>query len=60
MQTVEQQLTAVKLLLAEAQTEYHHCFARADWTNCSKAKRKVGKHMQQVKFLVAQKLAMVA
>ena len=58
MTSIESELAAVKELLAEAQTEYQHCFARADWTECSKAKRKVAKHMKQVQHLVAQKLAL--
>jgi len=58
METIQQQLEEVKIELAKAQTEYQHCFARGDWTECSKAKRKVAKHMKQVKFLVAQKLAL--
>jgi hypothetical protein len=58
MTSIESELAAVKERLAEAQTEYQHCFARADWTECSKAKRKVAKHMKQVQYLVAQKLAL--
>jgi hypothetical protein len=58
MTSIETELAAVKQLLAEAQTQYQHCFARADWTECSKAKSKVAKHMKQVQFLVAQKLAL--
>lgn len=57
MHTIEAQLAFAKDLLAEAQTEYQHCFARGDWTACSTAKRKVAKQMKQVQFLVAQKLA---
>jgi len=57
MQTLEIQLASAKQLLSEAQTEYQHCFARGDWTECSKAKRKVAKRMKDVQFLVAQKLA---
>lgn len=57
METIESQLASVKQQLAEAQTEYQHCFARGDWTECSKAKRKVARQMKQVQFLVAQKLA---
>jgi hypothetical protein len=56
LDSIEQQLAATKELLAAAQTEYQHCFARGDWTECSKAKRKVAKQMKQVQFLVAQKL----
>ena len=55
--SIEQQLAATKELLAIAQTEYQHCFASGNWTECSKAKRKVAKHMKEVQFLVAQKLA---
>lgn len=58
METIEQQLATVKAELSKAQTDYQHCFARGDWTECSKAKRKVAKHMKQVQFLVAQKLAL--
>ena len=58
MTTIEQQLTAAKELLSVAQTEYAHCFARGDFAECGKAKRKVAKHMKEVQFLVAQKLAL--
>lgn len=57
MQTLETQLAFAKQLLSEAQTEYQHCFARGDWSECSKAKRKVAKQMKQVQYLVAQKFA---
>lgn len=57
MQTLETQLASAKQLLSEAQTEYQYCFARGDWTECSKAKRNVAKRMKDVQFLVAQKLA---
>ena len=57
MQTLETQLAFAKQLLSEAQTEYQHCFARGDWSKCSKAKRKVAKQMKQVQYLVAQKFA---
>jgi hypothetical protein len=58
METLTQQLEAAKADLSKAQTEYQFCFARGDWTECSKAKRKVAKHMKTVQFLVAQKLAL--
>jgi isocitrate dehydrogenase kinase/phosphatase len=58
MNTILADLEAAKQRLSEAQTEYQHCFARADWTECSKAKRKVAKHMKQVQYLVAQTLAL--
>ena len=58
METLTQQLEAAKADLSKAQTEYQLCFARGDWTECSKAKRKVAKHMKTVQFLVAQKLAL--
>jgi hypothetical protein len=57
METIQNQLEAAKLVLSQAQTEYQHCFARGDWTACSKAKRKVAKCMKEVQYLVAQKLA---
>jgi len=57
MQTLETQLAFAKQLLSEAQTEYQHCFARGDWTECSKAKRKVAKRMKDVQFIIAQKFA---
>ena len=57
MQTIQEQLDATKLLLSDAQTEYAHSFARGDWSECSKAKRKVAKQMKQVQYLVAQKFA---
>ena len=57
MSTILEELEAAKQLLAIAQTEYQHCFASGNWTECSKAKRKVAKQMKQVQYLVAQKLA---
>lgn len=57
MQAIQEQLDAAKLELAKAQTEYQHCFARGDWSECSKAKRKVAKRMKIVSALVAEKLA---
>jgi hypothetical protein len=57
METIELQLASAKERLSEAQTIYQHCFARGDWDECSKAKRKVAKHMKEVQYLVAQKLA---
>jgi putative hemolysin len=57
METIVQQLEEAKQRLSVAQTEYAHCFARGDFAECGKAKRKVAKHMKEVQFLVAQKLA---
>lgn len=57
METIIQQLDEAKQRLSAAQTEYAHCFARGDFAQCGKAKRKVAKHMKEVQFLVAQKLA---
>jgi hypothetical protein len=57
MQTLESQLAFAKQLLSEAQTEYQHCFARGDWTECSKAKRQVAKRIKDVQFIIAQKFA---
>ena len=45
METLEQQLEAAKAELSKAQTDYQHCVARCDWTECSKAKRQVAKRM---------------
>ena len=58
METITQQLEAAKADLSKAQTEYQFCFARGDWTECSKAKRKVAKRMKIVSALVAEKLAL--
>lgn len=58
METLELQLEAAKTLLSQAQTEYVHCFARGDFAECGKAKRKVAKQMKAVQLLVAQKLAL--
>ena len=58
VETLLQQLEQAKQNLSEAQTEYAHCFARGDFKECSKAKRKVGKAMREVQSLVAQKLAL--
>jgi len=57
MNTLDQQLETAKAELVEAQTEYQHCFARGDWSQCSKAKRQVSKRMKAVQFIIAQKLA---
>lgn len=57
METIELQLEEAKQLLSQAQTAYVHCIARGDFSECAKAKRKVGKHMKEVQSLVAQKLA---
>ena len=58
MENLLQQLEQAKQDLSVAQTEYAHCFARGDFQECGKAKRKVGKAMREVQFLVAQKLAL--
>lgn len=58
METILKQLEEAKQLLFAAQTEYAHCFARGDFDECSKAKRRVAKQMKEVQYLVAQKLAL--
>jgi len=51
-------LEAAKEQLSLAQTAYVHSFARGDFAECSKAKRKVAKQLKQVQLLVAEKLAL--
>jgi microcystin degradation protein MlrC len=58
MENFELRLEAAKEQLSLAQTAYVHSFARGDFAECSKAKRKVTKRMKIVSALVAEKLAL--
>jgi hypothetical protein len=58
MENVELRLEAAKEQLSLAQTSYVHSFARGDFAECSKAKRKVAKQLKEVQLLVAEKLAL--
>lgn len=53
------ELNTLKVLLADAETDYQHCMARGDWEQCSAAKAKVAKIRNRIGRLIKQRMALV-
>lgn len=54
---IQRQIDEAKILLAAAQDNYVHAFARGDWAQCSSYKKQTDKHFKQIQALVKKKLA---
>ena len=54
------ELETLKVLLADAETDYQHCIARGDWNACSAAKAKVAKIRNRVGKLIKARMQLTA
>lgn len=53
------ELTTLKALLSDWETEYAHSMARGDWDSCTVAKARVAKIRNRIGKLIKARMALV-
>jgi hypothetical protein len=56
--TIDQQISDLKVLLDQLETEYAHTIASGDWAACSTAKGKVSKVRNRIGKLIKVRMGM--
>jgi hypothetical protein len=56
--TIDQQISDLKVLLDQLETEYAHTIASGDWSACSAAKGKVAKVRNRIGKLIKVRMGM--